>query len=135
MNDDGLISMKSAHSVRETIDRLARIVTSKGMTVFARVDHAANATSVGMTLRPTELLVFGSPRGGTPLMEDRQTIGVDLPLRALAWQDADGVVWLTFEDARWLATRHGLAAASGAAVEAIRSGLAASCAAATSTGA
>jgi uncharacterized protein (DUF302 family) len=95
------------------------------LTVFARIDHAANATRAGMQLRPTELLMFGNPRAGTPLMQDRQTIGIDLPVKALAWQDAEGRVWLTWNDTAWLAERHGLGAASAAAVEAIEAGLAA----------
>ena len=74
--------------------------------VFARIDHAAGAASVGMALRPTELLIFGNPKGGTPLMQDRQTAGIDLPVKALAWEDADGKTWLSYNDADWIAARH-----------------------------
>jgi uncharacterized protein (DUF302 family) len=125
MSDDGLVTLRSAHSVPETIDRLVSTVTSRGMTVFAQIDHAANAAQVGMELRPTRLLIFGNPVGGTPLMQDRQTAGIDLPLRALAWEDASAAVWLTYEDPRWLAARHGLGAASARAVAAVEAGLAA----------
>jgi uncharacterized protein (DUF302 family) len=94
--------------VRETIDRLAAKVTSLGLMVFARIDHAAGAGQAGMPLRPTELLIFGNPKGGTPLMQDQQTAGIDLPVKVLAWEDANGKVWLTYNDAAWLAERHGL---------------------------
>jgi uncharacterized protein (DUF302 family) len=112
---DGLITIASAHSVKDTIDRLAADVTSKGMTVFARIDHAAGAQAAGLALRPTELLIFGNAKGGTPLMQSQQTIGIDLPLKALAFEDAAGAVWLSYNDPAWLAARHGLAE-SGAAV-------------------
>ena len=125
MSDDGLITIASKLSVKETIDRLASTVTSKGMTVFGRVDHGAGAAQVGMPLRPTELLIFGNAKGGTPLMQAKQTIGIDLPLKALAWEDADGKVWVTSNDPAWLARRHGLGADVNANVEALRAGLAA----------
>jgi len=89
------------------------------------VDHAKNAVSVGMALRPTELLIFGNPKGGTPLMQENQVSGIDLPVRALVWQDADGRVWLTYNDPRWLAARHGLGAPSQPALDAMTAGLAA----------
>jgi uncharacterized protein (DUF302 family) len=116
---DGLRTIASDVSVRETIDRLAAKVTSLGLTIFARVDHGAGAAEVGLQLRPTELLVFGSPKGGTPLMQDRQTAGIDLPLKALAWEDVNGKVWLTTNDAAWIAERHGLAAGTAGAVKAM----------------
>ncbi len=125
MSDSGLVTIPSAFSVRETIDRLVSTVTSHGLTVFARIDHADNATKVAMPLRPTELLIFGNPKGGTPLMQDRQTAGIDLPVKALAWEDADGKVWLSYNDAAWLAQRHGLGAKSADAVKAIAAGMAA----------
>jgi uncharacterized protein (DUF302 family) len=125
MSDDGLITIASNLSVKETIDRLASTVTSKGMTVFGRVDHGAGAAQVGMPLRPTEVLIFGNAKGGTPLMQAKQTIGIDLPLKALAWEDADGKVWVTSNDPAWLARRHGLGADVNANVEALRAGLAA----------
>ena len=122
MSANGLTTIPSAFSVRETIDRLERIVTSKGLRVFVRVDHAAGAAQVGLALRPTELLLFGHPRGGTPLMQERQTAGIDLPLKALAWEDAAGHVWLTSNEAGWLAQRHRLTAQSSAAVAALDAG-------------
>jgi uncharacterized protein (DUF302 family) len=121
---DGLITVASAYRVAETVDRLAAAAEAAGMQVFVRVNHAAGAAEVGMSLRPTELILVGNPRGGTPLMQDRQTAGIDLPLRALAWEDADGRVWLTTNDAAWIADRHGLGKASAAAVSAVSAGLA-----------
>ena len=107
MSRNGLITISSTHSVKDTINRLAADVTQKGMTVFARIDHAAGAKAVGLTLRPTELLIFGNAKGGTPLMQTHQTIGIDLPLKALAFEDAAGKVWLSYNDPAWLAARHG----------------------------
>jgi uncharacterized protein (DUF302 family) len=107
MTENGLITHPSAHSAKDTIDRLEAQVTSKGMTVFARIDHAAGAREAGLALRPTELLIFGNAKGGTPLMQASQTMGIDLPLKALAWQDANGKVWLSYNDPAWLAQRHG----------------------------
>jgi uncharacterized protein (DUF302 family) len=92
----------------DTMNRLEAGVKAKGMAIFARIDHAAGAAEVGMSLRPTELLVFGSPKGGTPLMQSAQTIGIDLPLKVLVWQDASGKTWLSYNDPSWLVERHGL---------------------------
>jgi uncharacterized protein (DUF302 family) len=131
MDRTGLISVQSAHAVRETIERLAAAVEAKGLTVFARIDHGANAREVEMPLRPTELLLFGSPRGGTPLMQEHQSVGIDLPLKALVWEDEAEQVWLTYNDVGWLAERHGLGASSASSVEAIRASTAALAAAAT----
>jgi uncharacterized protein (DUF302 family) len=125
MSGSGLLTIASSFSVRETIDRLASRVTSLGLAVFARIDHAAGAAEVGMRLRPTELLIFGNPKGGTPLMQEAQTAGIDLPLKALAWEDAEGKVWLTTNDAAWIAERHRLGASSAQTVEALAYGLAA----------
>ena len=124
MADAGLETVASAFPVAETVDRLAAAAEAAGMTVFARVDHAAGAAEVGLPLRPTELILVGNPRGGTPLMQDAQTAGIDLPLRALAWEDADGRVWMTTNDTAWIAARHGLGEASAAAVSAVSAGLA-----------
>src|ERR1700760_2758357 len=121
-SDNGLVTIRCQSPVRETVDHLATVVETAGLTVFARVDHAAGATSVGMDLRPTELLIFGNPRAGTPLMQDQQTAGIDLPLKALVWQDADGAVWLTYNAPAWVKARHGLGAASEAAVAALAKG-------------
>jgi uncharacterized protein (DUF302 family) len=110
MNDNGLITKTSNHSVKETINRLDADIKAKGITVFARIDHAAGAASVHMPLRPTELIIFGAPQAGTPLMQSAQTIGIDLPLKMLGWQDALGTVWLSYNDIGWLARRHGIEA-------------------------
>jgi uncharacterized protein (DUF302 family) len=105
---DGLVEVKSARSVQETMNRLEEIVQQRGLNVFARIDHAAGAAKVGKTLRPTELLIFGNPQGGTPLMECGQTAGIDLPLKALVWEDASKQVWLGYNDPAYLAQRHGI---------------------------
>ncbi len=107
MTENGLITRPSPHGVKETVDRLVAEAGAEGMTVFARIDHAAGAKAVGMALRPTELVIFGNARGGTPLMQASQTAGIDLPLKALAWEDADGKVWLSYNEPAWLAHRHG----------------------------
>jgi uncharacterized protein (DUF302 family) len=104
---DGLVEIRSAHSVKDTLDRLEAAAKGRGLNIFLRVNHAAGAQKIGKSLRPTELLVFGNPQGGTPLMECSQTAGIDLPLKALAWQDASGQVWLGYNDPRYLAKRHG----------------------------
>lgn len=106
---DGLIAVKSPHSAKATMDRLEGIVKERGLNVFVRVDHAAGAARIGKTLRPTEVLVFGNPQGGTPFMECAQAAGIDLPLKALVWQDAASQVWLGYNDPAWLAKRHGAA--------------------------
>ncbi len=104
---DGMIAIKSAHSVKDTITKFETVAKERGLHIFARIDHAAGAQKIGKTLRPTELLIFGNPQGGTPLMECAQTAGIDLPLKALAWQDASGQVWLGYNDPQFLAARHG----------------------------
>jgi uncharacterized protein (DUF302 family) len=119
MSDNALVTVPSQFPAGETMQRLVAAVTARGMTVFARIDHADGAAKVGMTLRPTELLIFGHPKGGTPLMQSRQTAGIDLPLKALAWQDADGKNWLTLNSAAWLAQRHELSDETAAAVKAM----------------
>ena len=106
---DGLIALKSPHQPKETMDRLEGIVTQKGMTVFARVNHAAGAAKIGKTLRPTEGLIFGNPQGGTPFMECAKSVGIDLPIKALVWADAAGQTWLGYNDPAFLAKRHGAA--------------------------
>ncbi len=119
MTDDGLVSIASNYSVKDSLDRLEVELRAKNITVFARIDHAAGAASVAMTLRPTELLIFGSPKAGTPLMQSNQRIGIDLPLKILGWQDEGAQVWLSYIDPRWLAQRHGLGSASTATVVAM----------------
>ena len=123
MAGDGLVTVASAFPVSETVDRLAAAAEAAGLRVFARVDHAAGAAEAGMQLRPTELILVGNPRGGTPLMQDGQTAGIDPPLRALAWEDADGQAWVTTNDTAWIAARHGLGEASAAAAAAVSAGL------------
>ena len=105
---DGLVTIKSAHNVKTTIDRLEAAVKAKKLNVFLRLDHAAGAMKIGKALRPTELLVFGNPQGGTPLMLCGQSIGIALPLKALAWEDASGQTWLSYNDPQYLAQRHGI---------------------------
>lgn len=105
---DGVVNVKSSHTVEQTANRLESILKQKGMTVFGRVDHRAGAQKVGKTLRPTELLIFGNPKVGTPLMLCQQTIGLDLPQKALVWEDGQGMVWLSYNDPAYLAQRHDL---------------------------
>jgi uncharacterized protein (DUF302 family) len=123
MAADGLTTIQSSFEPQETMGRLEAAVKTKGLTVFARIDHAAGAAEVGLALRPTELLIFGNARGGTPLMQSNQTMGIDLPLKALVWQDAAGKTWLSYNDPRWLAQRHGLGADAGATVSALAASL------------
>jgi len=108
MPNDGLVTLTSTHDFATTLARLSAALDAKGIGVFARIDHAAGAASVGLALPPTTLLVFGNPAAGTPLMQAVQTSGIDLPLKALVWQDATGAVRLTYNDAAWIAARHGL---------------------------
>jgi uncharacterized protein (DUF302 family) len=108
MAAQGLTTIKSSHGPQETMNRLEAAVKAKGMTVFDRIDHAAGASAVGLSLNATEVLIFGNAKGGTPLMQSVQTIGIDLPLKALIWQDASGDTWLSYNDPAWLAQRHGL---------------------------
>jgi|SRR5579863_1273110 len=105
---EGLITVQSSFGPEETVVRLEAQIKARGMTVFTRINHAALAAEAGMTLRPTEVILFGNPRGGTPLMQAGQTIGIDLPLKALVWQDAPGKTWLSYNDPAWLAQRHHL---------------------------
>jgi uncharacterized protein (DUF302 family) len=105
---EGMISIKSAHTVAVTADRLEKILGSKGMTVFKRIDHAAGAKKVGKTLRPTELVIFGNPKVGTPLMLCSQSVAIDLPQKALIWQDEAGQVWFSYNDPQYLALRHNI---------------------------
>ena len=106
---DGLTTIASSFGPKETMDRLETEVRAKGMTVFARIDHAAGAAEVGLTLAPTELIIFGNARGGTPLMQSVQTVGIDLPLTALVWEDTAGKTWLSYNEPSWIARRHSVA--------------------------
>ena len=128
---DGLTTLRSSFGPRETMNKLEVEVKAKGMMVFARIDHAAGAGGVGLSLRPTEVLIFGHARAGTRLMQLSQTIGIDLPLRALVWQDDLGHTWLSYNDPSWVARRHRLDAASEGAVGAMSSALSAVAQAAT----
>jgi uncharacterized protein (DUF302 family) len=118
---DGLTSIASRFGPNETMNRLEAEVKARGMTVFARIDHAAGAVEAGLSLRPTEVLIFGNAKTGTPLMQAVQTIAIDLPLKALVWQDASGDTWLSYNDPAWLAQRHRL----GHDAEAVIGGMAA----------
>ena len=111
---DGLVTIRSSFGPKDTVNRFEAEVRAKGMTVFSHVDHAAGANAVGLSLRPTDLLIFGNAIGGTPLMQLTQTIGIDLPLKALVWQDAAGITWLSYNDPAWLANRHDLGNAADA---------------------
>jgi uncharacterized protein (DUF302 family) len=104
--DSGLISVKSAHDVKTTADRLEGMLKQKGMKVFIRINHAQGAQKIGKELRPTELIVFGNPKVGTPLMQCAQSVAIDLPQKALIWQDAQGQVWLSYNDPNYLVERH-----------------------------
>jgi uncharacterized protein (DUF302 family) len=123
MAADGLTTMRSDHGPKETMDRLAAAVKAKDLTVFARIDHAAGAAKVGLSLRPTELLIFGNAKGGTPLMQIDQTVGIDLPLKAIVWQDASGDTWLSYNDPGWIAKRHGLGHEADATINAMSAAL------------
>jgi uncharacterized protein (DUF302 family) len=116
---DGLVTVLSSFAATQTMDRLEAAIKAKGLTVFARIDHGAGAASAGLPLRPTELLVFGNAKGGTPLMEASQTVGIELPLKALVYQDAAGKVWLAYNDPAWIARRHGLGASAATNVQAL----------------
>jgi uncharacterized protein (DUF302 family) len=104
----GIISLKSAHSVSATLDKLEALLKEKGMNVFARINHAEGAAKADLELRPTELLLFGNPKVGTPLMQCSQSTAIDLPQKALAWEDESGQVWLSYNDPQYLNQRHGL---------------------------
>src|SRR4051812_15483708 len=128
---EGLIILSSSFGPKETMSRLQAEVRARGMTIFSHIDHAAGASAVGLVLRPTDLLIFGAARGGTPLMQSAQTIGIDLPLKALVWQDEDGTTFVTYNDPAHLAQRHGLGDSIRPAVEAMSGALKAIAAKAT----
>ena len=106
---EGLNSIQSSFGSKATMDRLEAEIRAKGLNVFARIDHAAGATEVGLTLRPSELIIFGNARGGTPLMQSAQRVGIDLPLKILVWRDAADNTWLSYNEPSWIAQRHGVA--------------------------
>src|SRR5258708_6172647 len=127
-----LVTLPSAHGATETVERLKALLARKEIEVFAHIDHAAGAKRVRLSLRPTQVLIFGNPKAGTPLMQVRQTIGLDLPLRALVWEDEASKVWLTYHRPEFLAERHHVLG-HDEAVKALGAGLAALARAATST--
>ena len=118
-----MITLESRFGLADTLKRFEGAVTERGMTVFAHIDHAAGAAAVGMSLRPTDLLIFGNAKGGTPLMQAVQTIGIDLPLKALVWQDEAGATWLSYNDPAWAAARHGLGPEAEAPLKAMSAAL------------
>jgi uncharacterized protein (DUF302 family) len=123
MDDNGLVTIESAHPAAETLTRLEQALKAKDIQVFARIDHAAGAASVGLELRPTVVLIFGDPRAGTALMRADQRTGLDLPLKALIWEDASGRVFVTYSDPRWVARRHGLTGPAAEAAGRLAAGL------------
>lgn len=104
--EDSMITLESKHDVKSTADKLEKILKEKGMTVFIRIDHSAGAAKVGKTLRPTEVVVFGNPKVGTPIMQCSQSVAIDLPQKMLIWQDKAGKTWLTYNNPNYLAARH-----------------------------
>jgi uncharacterized protein (DUF302 family) len=106
--DNGLIHVSSPHSVPETVERLETILRAKNLTVFARIDHSGEAAKVGLTMRPTQLIIFGSPKGGTPMMIAAPTLAIDLPLKALVWEDSEGKVRVSYNDPVYLQRRHNI---------------------------
>jgi len=109
-SNQGLVSVPSHHSVDQTVEKLKGILQSKGVTLFALVDHSGEAEKVGLKMPPTKLLIFGNPKGGTPLMIAAPSIAIDLPLKILIWEDAQGKVWVTYNTTAYLQERHGLPA-------------------------
>lgn len=105
---EGLVTVKSSYGAKETADRVERLTKERGMTLFNRIDHAEGARTVGMPLRPTEVLIFGNPKGGAPLMMCEQSVGIDLPLKMLVWEDGNGAVWIGYSDPEALKDRHGI---------------------------
>jgi uncharacterized protein (DUF302 family) len=130
---DGLTTLPSIHGPKDTMNRFEAAVKAKGMAVFARIDHAAGAAAVGLPLRSTELLIFGNAKGGTSLMQSVQTIGIDLPLKALVWEDGSGQTWLSYNNPSWLVQRHGARHEVDAAVSAMTGALDALAKAATTS--
>jgi len=114
MTVEGLMTFSSQHDPKATTERAIAAIAARGMTVMARIDHAAAAAVVGMELRATEVVIFGNPKGGTPLMQAAQTMGIDLPLKILVWRDEHDQTWLAYNDPFWLARRHGVANAEAA---------------------
>ena len=108
VNAEGLTTIPSRFRPKKTMDRLETEIRAHGMNIFARIDHAEGAREAGLELRPTAVIIFGNARGGTPLMQSAQTTGIDLPLKALVWQDAANKTWISYNEPSWIAQRHGL---------------------------
>src|SRR5215470_3482520 len=123
MAAEGLTTIKSNFGPEDTMHRLEAEVKARGMTIFAHIPHAKGAAAVGIPLRPNDLLIFGNAKVGTPLMQSAPTIGIDLPLKVLVWQDADGDTWLAYNDPTWLARRHGLGPDAEATVKTLTGAL------------
>jgi len=113
-DDHGIVRIPSQHGVVETLDRLERLLKERGLTVFARIDFSGDAARAGLTMRTEQMLIFGNPRAGTPLMQAAPTSGIDLPLKALVWEDASGKTWLAYNAPEYVVRRHGLAPSLGA---------------------
>ena len=109
-NENGLVHVASSHSVPETLNKLKSTIEARGLKIFALIDHSGEAEKAGLNMRPTELLIFGSPKGGTPLMIAAPTLAIDLPLKTLVWEDADGKVWVSYNSPDYLQQRHGIPA-------------------------
>ena len=122
-NGDGLISVRSKYDVAETARRFRDVAEKAGLTIFSEIDHAQSASMAGLELDPTRLLIFGNPREGTPLMQSSRTAAIDLPFKALVWQDDNGTTWLTYNDPQWLAKRHKVDPGANPAISAIDSGM------------
>ena len=123
MAAEGLLDIISRSGFQETVTRLKEGIASRGLTLFALIDHAKGAEEAGLVLRPTTVLIFGNAKGGTPLMQANQTIGIDLPLRALVWEDGKGHTWISYNDPVWLAQRHALPAEAEKVAGTLRQGL------------
>jgi uncharacterized protein (DUF302 family) len=122
--DDGLVTLISRRAVKDLADAVVEAVSKAGMTVFARIDYAAHAAAAGASLRPTELVLFGNAVNGAILLADEQTIAIDMPMRALAWEDENGEAWLTYPDLAWIGRRHDLGEKSAALLQKLETSMA-----------
>lgn len=111
--DNGIVNVPSPYAVADTVSRLENVIKSKGLTLFAHISHSGEAQKAGLSLRPTELIIFGNPKGGTPIMQAAPSAALDLPLKALVWQDDHGKVWVSYNSGAYLQARHGLDDARG----------------------
>lgn len=117
MSTAGVVDLRSSRPVAETMDHLESLVRARGLKIFARIDFSADAAAAGLSMRPMQMLLFGNPKSGTPLLQASPRSGLDLPLKALAWQDERGATWLSFNAASYIGTRHGLSAELVANIE------------------